>query len=90
MVIGPVLTLGGLIALFVVLGAPMPDLKTTGLTVVILLACLLVMRASLSLGPMKLCWRCRGKAHVGGLLGGRRECPSCNGKGIRPRIGSGK
>jgi hypothetical protein len=90
MIVGPVLVFGGLIALFVVLGAPMPDLKTTGWIVVILVICLLVMRASLALGPMKLCWRCKGKGHIGGLLGGRAECNWCDGKGIRPRAGSGK
>lgn len=48
----------------------------------------LLWRASLALGPLKLCWRCKGKGHVGGWLGGRRKCSSCNGEGVRPRVGS--
>jgi hypothetical protein len=47
-------------------------------------------RVVLVFGPMKICWRCKGKGHVGGLLGGRRKCSSCAGEGIRPRVGSGK
>lgn len=49
---------------------------------------LIAWRASLALGPMKKCWRCGGEGHVGGLFGGRKTCPHCDG-GLRPRIGSG-
>lgn len=51
---------------------------------------LLIWKLSLVLGPMKVCWRCGGDGHVGGLLGGRRECGVCGGVGRRPRIGAGK
>lgn len=49
-----------------------------------------VWRTGLTFGPMKLCYRCKGKGHVGGFLGGRRKCGPCAGEGIRPRVGSGK
>jgi hypothetical protein len=55
-----------------------------------LFALWLLSKAVLVFGPMKMCWRCKGKGHIGGLLGGRAECSWCKGKGIRPRIGSGK
>jgi hypothetical protein len=45
-------------------------------------------RLSLAFGPLKKCWRCGGSGHVGGLLGGRKKCPSCAGDGLRARIGS--
>lgn len=51
-------------------------------------AALVVWRISVALGPEKVCWRCGGDGHVGGLLGGRRDCTWCDGKGRRPRIGS--
>jgi hypothetical protein len=55
-----------------------------------LFAAYLLWRVVLVFGPMKLCWRCKGKGHLGGLFGGRRKCGSCSGEGIRPRVGSGK
>jgi hypothetical protein len=55
-----------------------------------LLGILLLSKVVLIFGPMKICWRCKGKSHIGGLLGGRAVCPWCDGKGIRPRIGSRK
>lgn len=90
MIVGPVLVIGGLVALFVVLGGSVPDLSTVGWVIGIAAAGLLLLRASLALGPMKLCWRCKGKGHTGGMLGGRRKCSWCSGEGIRPRAGSGK
>lgn len=45
-------------------------------------------RVSLTFGPLKVCWRCKGDGHVGGWFGGRRQCPTCAGKGTRPRVGS--
>lgn len=56
----------------------------------IVIALVILFKVVLVFGPMKMCWRCKGKGHIGGLLGGRAECSWCNGKGIRPRIGSGK
>lgn len=44
-------------------------------------------QASLVFGPSKVCWRCKGSGHRGGILGGRRKCPSCDG-GLRRRIGA--
>lgn len=49
----------------------------------------LVWRASLALGPKKVCWRCKGSGHVGGLFGGRRVCSHCDG-GLQNRFGGGK
>jgi hypothetical protein len=46
-------------------------------------------RLSVTLGPLKKCWRCTGGGHVGGLLGGRRKCKWCAGSGLRNRIGTG-
>lgn len=54
----------------------------------IMIVAYFVWRLSLALGPTKICWRCTGKGHIGGLLGGRRTCPSCK-DGRRPRVGSG-
>lgn len=48
----------------------------------------LLWRVSLALGPTKICWRCGGDGHVGGLLGGRRDCSWCSATGRRPRVGS--
>lgn len=59
-----------------------------GLTVGGLFAAFLLWRLSLALGPTKICWRCGGDGHVGGLLGGRRDCRWCNASGRRPRVGS--
>jgi hypothetical protein len=48
----------------------------------------LLWRASLALGPNKLCWRCGGKGYVSGWLGGKHGCSSCGSKGYYPRFGA--
>lgn len=55
-----------------------------------LAALYLLWRVSLTFGPLKLCWRCKGKGHVGGWFGGRAKCSWCQGEGVRPRAGSKK
>jgi nitrate reductase NapE component len=84
---GPVLTIGAIIALFVVLGAPAIH---AGISVLVAVALgFVVWRLSLVFGPSKVCRRCKGGGSVGGLLGGKRKCSSCGGSGLRPRVGSG-
>jgi hypothetical protein len=82
------LTIGGLIALLIVLGAQAThiSLGVVGVLVVIVL----VWQLSVRVGPYRKCWRCGGSGHVGGLFGGRRKCPRCKTTGLLPRIGSGK
>lgn len=61
-----------------------------GVAVAVILGTFLLWRASLALGPTKVCWRCGGDGHVRGLLGGRRDCDRCDATGRRPRVGSGR
>lgn len=56
--------------------------------VLIIIAVYAAWRLSLTFGPMKTCWRCKGKGAVGGLFGGKKVCGSCNGDGIRKRVGA--
>lgn len=88
MIVGPVLTIGGLIALFLVLGAKFTQVSFAVIGVILLM--LLLWQLSLRIGPYKKCWRCAGKGYLGGWLGGRRKCPRCKTSGLLPRIGSGK
>lgn len=54
----------------------------------VLAGAFLLWQVSLVFGPQKVCWRCKGNGHVGGLLGGRRDCLRCGGVGRRKRIGA--
>jgi hypothetical protein len=84
MIVGPVLAIGGIIALFVVLGAPTP----APWSIIMLLAIAAVWKLSLLFGPEKKCWRCKGQGWRSGLIGGRITCSQCSGSGRRPRIGA--
>lgn len=88
MIVGPILVIGGIVALFIVLGGTFTNI-TLG-TVGVLAVLFVLWRLSLVFGPTKVCWRCGGDGHVGGLLGGRRDCPSCGATGRKPRMGSGR
>lgn len=59
-----------------------------GMAVGGMLGAFLLWRASLAFGPTKICFRCGGDGHVGGLLGGRRDCGWCDASGRRPRVGA--
>lgn len=87
MVIGPLMVIIGICALVAVLQIP---LGGVGIVLLAVVGVYLLWRASLLFGPTKICWRCGGDGHVGGLLGGRRTCGWCDGDGRRPRVGSGK
>jgi hypothetical protein len=66
-------------------------ISTNGILVFIgvVIVAYLLWRISIAVAPMKLCWRCSGNGHVGGFLGGRRQCTRCK-SGLRPRIGAKK
>jgi hypothetical protein len=66
------------------------DASRFGAIVIVLVGVYLLWRVSLMFGPMKLCWRCKGKGHVGGWFGGRAKCSRCQGEGVRPRAGGRK
>jgi len=85
MIVGPVLVVGGIIALFVVLGAPTPAPWSIVLLLGIAAA---VWKLSLIFGPEKKCWHCKGQGWRVGALGGRATCRHCAGSGRRPRVGA--
>lgn len=47
----------------------------------------LLWQLSVTFGPMKLCWRCKGKGYRNGIFGGKRVCTRCK-SGLQPRAGS--
>jgi len=82
---GPLLTIGGLIALVVVLGIPMPApwvLVVAGVVVVAWVG-------SVKLFPEKTCYTCKGKGALGWSRL-RRTCPRCKGSGRINRMGVNK
>lgn len=89
MVLGPILTIGGLITLYLVLGGKVPtSLPATPGIIALLVGVLLFWRLSLAFGPKKKCTRCGASGARRGLLGGMKECSRCAGSGLRDRIGA--
>lgn len=84
---GPLLTIGGLIALWAVLGLPNPG-ALAGPWVLLVVIAVGAWWALLKLFPEKRCYICKGKGHVGiGFM--LRTCFKCGGSGRVNRIGAG-
>jgi hypothetical protein len=86
MVAGPLLVIGGLIALFVLLGAPFT--ASTFWVIVGIIGAVGLWRLSVWIAPEKKCWHCDGAGARPGLLGGLRACDYCKGSGRIPRMGA--
>lgn len=85
MILGPIMAIGGIVALFVVLGIPIPDPSLLGWPIGIAAFWAL----SLVLFPEKKHKICKGTGAYG-MMGMLRTCGGCEGTGRIKRIGAGQ
>lgn len=85
MIVGPLLTIGGLLVLFFMAGGKVPTSVSPGWLLVLGLAALWLL--SLKVLPKKKCYMCGAKGHIGwGPF--RRVCDRCKGDGLINRMGA--